>query len=303
MPIKNLITNALFCLSPEDIHHFQQWVYHYYDQFGRSLPWRDTTDPYAILISEIMLQQTQVSRVIPKYHKWLTTYPNFNSLSLAKPAQVLQLWSGLGYNRRALNLHNLSIVVTLRHQGSLKHFEHWTPTKASKLDPLTALPGIGPYTACAVRAFAWNQAVTMIETNIRTVYFYHFTSHQNKVKISDTQLIPLITATLDSKQPRRWYNALFDYGAYLKTIQPGLNHKSKHYHGQSSFIGSSRQARGQIVSILSQQEKEIHIDRLYQLISASLPNLSFELFNQALWSLEKDKLIIFHHESKTVFVP
>jgi len=122
----------------------------WFDAHGADLPWRRTRDPYAILVSEVMLQQTQVSRVVPRYEAWLDRWPNVHTLAAASPAEVIRGWQGLGYNRRGLNLHRTARLVA----------EHGWP------DDLTELPGVGPYTAAAVRAFAFGEAVLPRDTNV-----------------------------------------------------------------------------------------------------------------------------------------
>ena len=125
----------------------------WYQASGRDLPWRHTTDPYEILVSEIMLQQTQVERVIPRWHAWLERWPTVAALAAASPAEVIVEWQGLGYNRRAVSLHRTACVVAER---------GWP-------DDLTELPGVGPYTAAAVGNFAFGRAVLPVDTNVRRV--------------------------------------------------------------------------------------------------------------------------------------
>jgi len=218
---------------------FRQKVWRYYRQHGRVLPWRLTTDPYAILVSEIMLQQTQVERVVPKYEAWMQRFNGWRDLADAPLADVLVYWQGLGYNRRAKYLQLCAQAVLEQYDGVLPHSE----------DELRSLPGVGSYTAAAVRAFAFNQPSIMIETNIRTAFLYHFFPEQQQV--SDTTIVPLITATVSARQPRRWYWALMDYGAFLKKEHGNPNARSKHYVRQSTFSGSNRQARGRIIALLT----------------------------------------------------
>jgi len=128
----------------------EQALLAWFDAHGADLPWRRTRDPYAILVSEVMLQQTQVSRVVPRYQAWLERWPDVYALAAASPADVIRAWQGLGYNRRGLNLHRAARAVV----------EHGWP------DDLTELPGVGPYTAAAVRAFAFGEAVLPRDTNV-----------------------------------------------------------------------------------------------------------------------------------------
>lgn len=191
------------------------------------MPWRKTRDPYKILVSEVMLQQTQVERVVPHYKKFLKEFPTARSLSRAPLARVLKAWSGLGYNRRAKYIHEAAKMLT---GGVTSGFEN--------------LPGVGPYTAAAVRAFAYNEPVIMIETNIRTVLLHHLFPRSKNVP--DSKLIPFV-AVPKGVEPRVWYAALMDYGSYLKSIQPNPSRRSKHHTRQSAFKGSDREIRGAIL--------------------------------------------------------
>jgi A/G-specific adenine glycosylase len=229
-------------LTKDDREEFVSIIRLFYEQNRRDLPWRETRDPYEILVSEIMLQQTQIPRVLPKYTEWLSSFPTLRSLSLSPQSSVLQHWQGLGYNRRGLNLHRLSKVVVEQFNGTLP----------LEIDLLESLPGIGHYTARAVYTFSTNKPSIFIETNIRTVFLYHFFSNATEVK--DSQLLELIEATLDTDSPREWFYALMDYGSWLKQVYGNPNHKSKHYTKQTSFKGSRRQLRGQILRELSQKQ-------------------------------------------------
>jgi len=222
-------------------HDFVDTVWSYYREHKRAaLPWRKSKKPYCILVSEIMLQQTQVDRVIPKYQAFLKQFPTVQKLAAAPLSDVLILWQGLGYNRRAKLLHQCAQVVVHTHKGRFPR----------DFEALKALPGVGPYTAGAICAFAYNQAVPLIETNIRTVFIHHF--FHDKTDVSDAALVRYIALTMDHKNPREWYWALMDYGSYLKKTVGNLNVKSKHYVKQSKFQGSDRQIRGAIVRALSE---------------------------------------------------
>ncbi len=224
--------------------NFTDTVTSFYEKNGRHLlPWRKTCNPYHILVSEVMLQQTQVDRVIPKYKYFLSRFPSFELLADASLQEVLLLWQGLGYNRRAKMLHQCAKDVVKSYEGKLPHQE----------EQLLLLPGIGPYTASAICAFAYNKPVVMIETNIRTVFLYHFFSEKNNV--DDADIIPYIRSTVDINNPRQWYWALMDYGAYLKKKHGNLNKKSKHYLKQSAFKGSDREIRGAIIRVLVNSKK------------------------------------------------
>jgi A/G-specific adenine glycosylase len=196
-----------------------------------------------------MLQQTQVDRVIPKYLTFIKKFPTAAELASASQKEVLTLWQGLGYNRRALNLWQSAKIINKK--GFPK-----------KEEDLIALPGIGPYTARAVLAFAYNKPAVLIETNIRAVFIHHFFKRTEKV--TDKELLPLIEKTLDSKNPREWYWALMDYGSYLKKNIPNPSRKSAHHSKQTKFKGSRRELRGKIVRVLS-KEKGIREKKLISL--------------------------------------
>lgn len=190
---------------------FHDTIWAYYHDHGRhDLPWRQMTDPYAIMVSEIMLQQTQVSRVIPKYHEFLRQFPNVQSLAAARLGDVLRAWSGLGYNRRAKYLWQAAQAIADDFGGKFP----------DSRDQLVQLPGIGANTAGAILAYAFNQPTVFVETNIRTVYLHHFFADTEA--ISDVQIRKLLEQTLDHEQPREFYWALMDYGASLGAAGGGV---------------------------------------------------------------------------------
>lgn len=197
---------------------------HYKKHARNNLPWRKTSDPWKILVSEIMLQQTQADRVIPYYEKFIQLFPTPRSLARSSLARVLKVWSGLGYNRRAKYL--------------------WEASRRWGTVPLEELPGVGLYTAAAVRVFALNRPNVLLETNIRTVYLHHLFPHSKNVP--DKKLIPYIKVP-KNVEPRMWYAALMDYGTYLKRLQPNPSRRSKHHKHQSKFKGSDREIRGAIL--------------------------------------------------------
>ncbi len=202
------------------------------------MPWRDTRDPYRILVSEVMLQQTQVDRVRAKYQEFLAAFPDIAALASAPLDRVLALWQGLGYNRRAMALHRSAGVIQREHRGLVPD------------DPeaLVALPGIGAATAAAIRAFAFDAPVAFVETNIRRVFLHEF--FPGRTAVADSELLPLVAAALDRRRPREWYYALMDYGADLARRVPNPNRRSSGYTRQSRFEGSDRQARGAILRAL-----------------------------------------------------
>jgi len=229
-------------MKKRDVTAFQKIVYAHYAKEGRDLPWRHTQNPYHILVSEVMLQQTQVDRVIPKYTLFLKTFRTARALARAPLSRVLGLWQGLGYNRRGKFLHEAANMITKEYRGTFPK----TP------ELIERLPGVGHYTARAISAFAYNTPEVFIETNIRTVFLHHF--FKNKSNISDTEVLTYIEETLDKKQPRIWYWGLMDYGSYLKKEIGNQNRRSAHYTTQSKFEGSNRQIRGLIIkTILSEK--------------------------------------------------
>jgi A/G-specific adenine glycosylase len=219
---------------------FCDTVWEFYELQGRHhLPWRKTTIPYRILVSEVMLQQTQVDRVLPKYQAFLKQFPTVRALAEAPLGEVLKVWQGLGYNRRAKLLHQCANVVKETHGGRFPR----------TYEGLKALPGIGPYTAGAVMAFAYNEAVPLIETNVRTVYLHHFFS-SDATDVTDAEILALVTTTLPPQNVRAWYAAVMDYGSHLKKTVGNHNVRSKSYQKQSMFKGSDRQLRGSLLRIL-----------------------------------------------------
>lgn len=231
-------------LSSQQISAFRAAVWDYYQQHGRhDLPWREAEsggsfDPYKILVSEIMLQQTQVGRVIPKFQAFLRHYPNVRVLAKASLAEVLQAWSGLGYNRRAKFLW----------QAAQKIVQEYAAVFPEDAKSLQSLPGVGVSTAGAIIAYAFNQSVVFIETNIRSVFIHHF--FQDQPSVRDREITSLMNQTLEPRQVRAWYWALMDYGSYLKKAVGNLNYASTSYYKQSPFRGSRRQIRGQVIRIL-----------------------------------------------------
>jgi A/G-specific adenine glycosylase len=221
---------------------FQQIVRDFYAQHGRTLPWRETTDPYKIFVSEIMLQQTQAERVIPKYKKWIKKWADFSSLAKADKSDILQQWQGLGYNRRANYLYQSAQQIVSEHGGTL-------PEEESELRDLY---GVGDYTAGALQAFCFNEPVVFVETNIRTVFIYHFFPEQED--ISDTQIEKKVRKTLPDKRIREWYWALMDYGHYLKQKVGNLNKQSQSYQTQSQFAGSNRQLRSKLLRFILEHQ-------------------------------------------------
>lgn len=224
-----------------NVVEFQNRVTDYYATHQRDLPWRtpalaltekDTLNPYYILVSEMMLQQTQVQRVISFYDAFIERFPTMQSLAQSSLSEVLKEWQGLGYNRRAMYLHEA--VKQLARTS-----DRWN------VKMLESLKGIGPNTASAIMVYAYNKPEIFIETNVRSVYLHHF--FQGRTDVLDTEIIELVEKTIDRKNPRQWYWALMDYGSYLKTTTPNPSRRSKHHKVQSQFQGSNRQLRAQVL--------------------------------------------------------
>ncbi len=222
------------------IAEFQKTIWDFYGCFGREFPWRNTNDPYRIAISEVMLQQTQTFRVIEKYEQFIEAFPSFERLAEASLRDVLSVWQGLGYNRRGKFLHEMAQMIVQKHDGELPD----TPEK------LIILPGIGPATAASIAAFAFNKPTVFIETNIRTVFIHFF--FRDEQDVHDQEIMPLVAQSVNHENSREWYYAIMDYGVMLKRTMPNPSRKSKHHKKQSTFEGSNRQIRGQIIRKLTE---------------------------------------------------
>ena len=253
-------------LTPE-LHEFVQFVAQKGFELYRDLPWRRTYDPYAIWISEVMLQQTQVSRVDGRWQRWLEYFPTVDALAAAAPSDVLEEWQGLGYNRRALSVHRAAQAIS--EAGGV------FPQDQKEL---VKLPGIGPATAAGIRAFAFNLHGVYLETNVRTVFLHEL--YPQAEGVPDSELIPLVELTCPASvvgatnaedaagadeteeafaaelTPRSWYYALLDYGAYLKKTIPNPSRRSKSHVKQSRFEGSHRQKRAELLRVLLAHKDE-----------------------------------------------
>jgi A/G-specific adenine glycosylase len=210
----------------------------------RDLPWRRTTDPYSVLVSEMMLQQTQVARVVPYYERWLEEFPTLEALAAAPLAAVLARWQGLGYNRRALALKRLA------EQLSAETTVGCVAELPSDHARLLSLPGVGPSTASGVLAFAFGVPAVYLETNVRSVFLHELLADRDDV--SDSELRPLVATAAEEAErqgidPRSWNWALLDYGAHLKRTLPNPSRRSSHHTRQSKFEGSDRQKRARLL--------------------------------------------------------
>ncbi|MFX1493134.1 MAG: A/G-specific adenine glycosylase [Promethearchaeota archaeon] len=190
-----------------------------------------------------MLQQTQTSRVSEKFLEFIKRFPDFKTLAKAPLEDVLNIWQGLGYNRRAIALKNIAEIIVSSYNGNLP----------ADLDTLKSFPQIGNNTASSILAFAFNIPTYFIETNIRRVYIYFF--FPDKKKVNDKEILKLAKKTIDLSNPREWYYGLMDYGVMLKKNHPELNKKSAHYRKQSKFEGSNREIRGEILKMLLEENK------------------------------------------------
>jgi len=237
----------------KNIELFRETIWDFYHREGRLFAWRNIDDPYRVVISEVMLQQTQTNRVVNKYEQFILEFSSFEMLAMASLRDVLSIWQGLGYNRRGMYLHQLAKKVVDEHQGIL-------PKNPLILE---TFPGIGKATAASICAFAFNVPTVFIETNIRTVFIHFF--FKNETKVHDKEIMPLVAQTIDHENPREWYYALMDYGVMLKKIMPNPSRKSRHHAKQSKFEGSDRQIRGMILRLLTKNQslsiKDL-IDRL-----------------------------------------
>jgi A/G-specific adenine glycosylase len=244
-------------LLGKQIKKFQDIVWSYYNTSGRdNLPWRKSINTYRVWVSEIMLQQTQVDRVIGFFDAWMKRFPTIKDLAIASQIDVLKQWKGLGYNSRAIRMKQAAQLIIEKYKGKF-------PTDYNELQKL---PGIGPYTAGAISAFVNNQPVVLIETNIRRVFIHHFFS--DTANVHDDEILELVKKTMDTENPREWYWALMDYGSFLgrtlniKGKKYNPNVQSKHYIKQSKFQGSDREIRSNILRLLLENNNLISKNKL-----------------------------------------
>jgi A/G-specific adenine glycosylase len=224
--------------TDEAVGIFRDLILSFYRTCGRDLPWRRTEDPYRILVSEMMLQQTQVDRVVPKYEAFVERFPDFASLAAAPVQDLLAAWQGLGYNRRALSLQKTARRVVEEFSGDLP----------ADVGILSTFPGIGHATASAIAAYAFNMPVAYVETNIRRIFIHFF--FQDRENVPDAEILALVQRTLWHENPREWYSALMDYGTVLAKRTANPNRRSAAYARQSRFEGSDRQVRGVLLRCL-----------------------------------------------------
>jgi A/G-specific adenine glycosylase len=273
-------------VSQKKKEEFVEEVFSFYKKNKRDLPWRPKRGrlitPHQILVSEFMLQQTSVPRVIQKYYEFLEKFPRLEDLAKAKNSDVLSVWVGLGYNRRALHLKKTAEILVSSYGGVIP----------KNREELKALPGVGDYMSGSLCAFVHNMRVSLIETNVRTVYMYHF--FQGKEGVHDKEIFSLLEETMPLKDSREWYYALMDYGTYLKKEKKIKNSQSIHYVKQSTFAGSRRFVRGGIVKHLTQKPLSVND------ITLLFPKYEKEVLVSVCEDLKREGII--KEKNKTIFL-
>jgi A/G-specific adenine glycosylase len=271
----SLFIHHRFTQTPQDLSDFKTLILTFYSEHGRPFIWRRTSDPYRILVSEVMLQQTQTGRVVPKYETFLSRWPSFSELAEASTEELLSAWKGLGYNRRALNLRK-----------SARMTQEWGWTIPNDKALIESLPGVGKATSAAIRSFCFGEKSVYLETNIRRVLLTSFYPEEEEVKDKELELL-LHELSLINEDMKIWYYALMDYGVLLKALFPNANKRSAHYTKQKKFENSNRQIRGQLIHLLTDTgAKKLSV--IYDLLShfederilKSLEQLSQEGFVQ-----------------------
>lgn len=268
-------------MTEKEFHNFQTKILAWYAGHQRDLPWRKSRDPYCILVSEVMLQQTQVNRVIPKFAQWFAAFPTVHDLAKAKVSDVLALWSGLGYNRRALNLKKTAEIVSQQYNGQFPQTEK----------ELLALPGIGEYTARALLCFAFGKQVPVVDTNVRKVILLKFMDSRlrGNDKISDKDIAEVAEKILPQGRAYEWNQALMDYASAM------LKEHKIPIPKQSKFIGSRRYYRGQILKKLL-EKKEIQLKELGKLLKHDYSENEYEWLHGLVWELRDEGFVEIHKE-------
>lgn len=255
------------------ISEFKEAIYSHFKEKGRTFPWREDPRPWGVMVSEFMLQQTQIERVIPYWERWMHLWPTPKALAKVSLEDALREWNGLGYNRRGRFLIECAQLITKKYNGKVPE----TPAL------LLPLPGIGAYTAGAIACFGYNYPSVFIETNIRASVIHFF--FQGQEAVNDREIFPILKEALDRDNPRRWYWALMDYGAALKKVTVNPGRRSAHYTRQSPFQGSFRQQRGRIIKALIFQGPATMLD-----LQKSTGIEPEELY-KVLDTLEKDSMV------------
>lgn len=256
------------------VHAFREGVWKFFLEHARTMPWRENPAPYPVLVSEIMLQQTRVSRVMSFFPRFTDRFPDMSSLAEASFSEVMAAWKGLGYNRRAHALHRIAQLVMEQYGGILP----------ASPQVLATFPQIGHATSCSIAAFAYNKPVVFIETNIRRVFLHTF--FPERLKVHDREILPLVELTLPCEDSRRWYYALMDIGSCLAGTGPNPNRQSAHYSRQKAFEGSDRQIRGLVLSyLLDHSQADFHD------LTTALQQSPGQV-RRVLLSLVKDRLVM-----------
>jgi A/G-specific adenine glycosylase len=272
---------------------------------ARPLPWRETRNPYRILISEIMLQQTQVSRVLQKYPEFLKQFPNFTSLAHARVGDVIRAWSGMGYNNRAFRLHRIAQRIVSEYGGRLP----------SDSDTLQTFPGIGRYTANAIACFAFEQQIVVVDTNVRRVLSRLFPRQAQAMNEWE-----LAEWMLPKRKAFHWNQALMELGALRCTVyNPSCDRCPLNRICQSAFrpkkyskkprriknpVIPNRIYRGRIVAALRKidHDRSIEANRLLRIIQPGHPILNRRLFSKLIEGLKRDGLIQIIHRHKKLYI-
>jgi A/G-specific adenine glycosylase len=292
-------------------------VLRWYRRHGRDLPWRHTRDPYAVLVSEIMLQQTQVSRVVPKYRDFLQCFPTMRSLAAARLRDVLHCWSGLGYNSRARRLWECARVVVAEQGGSIPHDIH----------ALRALPGIGRYTAGAIASFAHGAAEPAVDTNIRRVLSRSLLG----VDAAEESTVWRIAGEALPRDAAEWNHALMDIGALFCRAKPACDacplrtacawreqhaaelklgrtpelklgsYKSKRSKGEP-YHESRRQHRGRVIRALT-QAPSLSLMRLGPQVKGGFSKTDLAWLHDLLGDLERDGLVTLNRSRTRAALP
>lgn len=263
-------------MTQKDITKFQKTVLDFYAEHKRDLPWRPhkkrTVIPYEIMVSEYMLQQTQVDRVVPKFLLFIKKFPTMQKLADSKDKELISAWSGLGYNRRAFYLRSTCQLLIKDYKGVI--------SKDPKI--LKTFPGIGEYMSSILPVFIYNQRNILIETNIRSVYLHYF--FKGKDSVTDKEILTLIEETLPYGNLRDWYYALMDYGTYLKKEKKMKNTQSTHYTKQKPFKGSLRFVRGTLLKklLIKKIEKSSVYDIFPDYTSAQIEKVCLDLLQEGL---------------------
>ncbi len=270
----SLFVHQRFTQTPQSLLAFKTHILSFYAEYGRHFAWRETSDPYRILVSEVMLQQTQTGRVVPKYETFLSCWPDFQSLAEATTEELLSVWKGLGYNRRALNLRKGARMT-----------ESWDWTIPNDKTLIESLPGVGKATCAAILSFCYGEKSVYLETNIRRVLLSSFYPEEDGVKDKDLELL-LHELSLITEDMKEWYYALMDYGVLLKALLPNANKRSAHYTKQKRFENSNRQIRGQLIHLLTDTGAK-ELSAIYDLLS----HFEDERIDNALQQLEREGFV------------